>query len=407
MDAYADALEGLGWSRKASEVRSCGRQVFVSACGACGEANACVRASISCDARGCPLCARRHAADRARTLTGAALRVADMVRAREDAIRAELDAQVVEHKAMRDRWAASARAARQRATRARSEGTRRRHEADAARSDAWELASEGRRRKAAYDRKRVGEVRSWRWSLVTISPPWNPEDAEALTIEGLQRRAVDVWERWERVWSRLSAGGLAAATAHVELSDHGHVHLHALVFGPFVLNATLRKAAGCIVDRPALKINGETFAEALESLVREAAKYAVKGPSATGWDWITGASHSKRSTHPVTAARWTVAIHGAQTIRHFGSMRSAVSAEIAAQPEGEVVDDMQRQTAPRCPCCGADALLPPMIRRTVDVARELGPDGWRWHGRESPPGAKVAGAGERLPPRVGFFYRLG
>ena len=409
MDAYADALEGQGWRQGAADARSCGRQVFVSACGACGEQNASVRMSIHCDLRACPNCARRHAADRAQTLTGAALRVSGEVAKHAAEVLVDLDAAVSKARAAVDFWRARRDRALERASKARSASARARELASARASEARGDAAEDRRRGLQWDRSRAGEWKTWRWSLVTISPPWNPEDASELTVDGFKRRIADLWSRWESVWARLSSGGLAAATARLEVSDHAHAHIHALVFGPFVLNDTLRAAAGCIVDRPALKLNGDTYEGALADLVREAAKYAVKGPSASGHAFITGDAQHAPSMHPETAARWTVATHKAQTIRHYGTMRAAVRAEIDAQPTGEADDDLERQSAPRCPCCGADALLPPTIRRTVDVARELGADAWRrgWHGVESPPGAKVAGAGERLPPRVGYFWRVG
>ena len=409
MDAYADALEGHGWRKGASDARSCGRQVFVSACGACGEQNASVRMSVHCDLRGCPNCARRHAADRARTLTGAALRVSGYVATRAAEVLADLDAALAKARDTVDYWTTRRDRSLERASKARSADVRARELASARENTVRCDAAEARRRGLQWDRSRAGEWRTWKWSLVTISPPWNPENPDELTVDGLKRRTADLWARWGRVWERLSSGGLAAATARVELSDHGHVHIHALVFGPFVRNETLRAAAGCIVDRPALKLNGDTYEGALADLVREAAKYAVKASSPSGQAFITGNGFHGRSTHPETAARWTIATHRAQTIRHFGSMRDAVGAEVAAQATGEADDDLERQRAPRCPCCGADALLPPTIRRTVDVARELGADAWRrgWHGVESPPAARVAGAGERLPPRVGYFWRVG
>lgn len=406
----AGAFRTERWPHAASAIEQCGRQCFVSACGACGEENASIRISLHCNLRACPDCSRRLAADRARTLTGAALRVADMVATEAPRVIAKLDAELAEARAAVSYWTDLRDRALGRAEKARTSATRQRELVSAQAHQTRADAAEERRRRAQWDRSRAGEWRSWRWSLVTISPPWNPMDPNELTVEGLRRRVADVWERWDRVWSRLSSGGLAAGTAHVEISDHAHVHVHALVFGPFVLNDTLREAAACIVDRPALKINDETYAAALGDLVREAAKYCVKSSSAMGHGWITGDGEHGNNTHPETAARWTIALHRAQTIRHYGTMRAAVSAETEAQPTSdEPVDDLADQRAPRCPCCGADELLPVSIRLTVDVARKLGPDAWRsgWHGRESPPAARVAGAGERLPPRVGYFWRLG
>ena len=78
---------------------------------------------------------------------------------------------------------------------------------------------------------------------------------------------------------------------------------------------TRQQVTGCIVDRPALKLNGDACEEALADLVREAAKYSVKGPSTSGHGFITGDARHAASMHPETAARWTIATHKAQTIR--------------------------------------------------------------------------------------------
>ena len=406
--AVADAFEAEGWHHAASEIRQCGRQCFTSDCGACGTKNASVRISIHCNLRACPDCARRHAADRARTLTAAALDAMARVAGRAELVIAKLDAQVAEARSAVEYWHKLRDNALRRASKARSSARRDRELASAKAHDGRADAAEHRRSRAQWDRYRAGEFKSWRWSLVTVSPPWDPENPDDLTVAGLRARAADAWQRWDRVWSRLSSGGLAAATARLEASDHAHVHIHALVFGPFVLNETLRGAAGCIVDRPALEINNESYREALADVVREAAKYCLKAGSASRQEWITGDGGNHRSAHPVFAARWTIALHREQTIRYYGTMRAETLDEDEDEGEDKApVDDVKQQMAPLCPCCGADALLPAVIRLTRDVAREVGAEGWRWYGRESPPAARVAGAGERLPPRVGYCWRVG
>lgn len=397
-EGYADALAGLGWSAAAADARGCGSQSFVSACGACGVEVAAVRVSLHCSLRACPLCARRTAAERVRLVTGAALRVAGFVRERSAGVLSRLGAAVASAREAVDLWHG-------RAERASERGA----EELADRHRGREAAAEGRRRSAAWSRSRAGEWASWRWSLLTVSPAWRPLDPVELTVEGLRRRIADAWVRWERVWARLAAGGLAAATARLEVSAHGHVHVHAVVFGGFVGNAALRAAAGCHVDRRAPGPRpGVPAHRVVEDLVREACKYALKAPSSLRAGWVGGSdARSGVSLHPELAARLTVALHREQTVIHYGVMREAVRAESAAQPEGVEDDALAGQSAARCPCCGAHgSLLPPMIRNTAEVARELGSSGWSWVGR-APPRVEGSGASERLPPRVGLYWRTG
>jgi len=397
-EAYADALAALGWHGAASDARGCGSQAFVSSCVACGVEAAAVRVSLHCSLRACPMCARRTAAARVRLVTGAALRVSDLVALRAPGVLATLRETARAARAAVDLW-------RGRAKRAEERGE---HEL-AERHRAREAAAESRRSAAVWRRARAGEWRSWKWSMVTVSPPWRPMDPGELTVEGLKRRIADAWERWERVWDRLSAGGLAAATARLEVSAHGHVHVHALVFAGFVRNGKLRELAGCHVDRRAPGPRpGVPAHRAVEELVREVCKYALKAPSALRAGWVGGSeSRSGVSVHPELAARLTVALHREQAVIHYGVMREAVRAESAAQPEGVEDDALAGQSAARCPCCGASGtLLPPTIRSTAEVARELGALGWIWVGR-APPWVEAGGGGDRLPPRVGLYWRTG
>jgi hypothetical protein len=136
-------------------------------------------------------------------------------------------------------------------------------------------AAMGRRRAARRVEAEVAAVHRWRWRLVTVSPQWAPADPEAVTVAGLRGRSAEVWEAWKRVWGVVGAGGHAAAVAHLECTDGGHVHVHALVFGPFRPKAELASAAGCFVD----------VREADDGAVAEALKYAMKGPGLRSEWW--------------------------------------------------------------------------------------------------------------------------
>lgn len=397
----ADELDAMGRPRQASAIRGCGSQCFTSDCGACSTKNASVRLSLHCDLRVCPFCQRQVSGERTRLIVGAALRVSGYVATQAPDVIVRLKGEVEAAREMAAKYLAHGAAALARGD-----------EALAVRHQERFHAAEGRRSQAQWHLSRAGEHRSWRWTLLTISPRWNPTDPDELTVEGLTRRILDVWDRWHRVWSQcLAAGGLAGATARLEISTAGHVHLHAMVFGGFVRAEKLQLVAGCFVDRRAPKVRqGESAERVMEKFVREAVKYAVKATSSTRWGFVSGEeSRSGASMSPVLAARVTVALESMQTIRHYGPMLDAVGAERAMEPtpSDEPGDDLADQRAPRCPCCGADALLPVQIRRTVDVARELRAVGWQWGSRPSSAVERLAGAGERLPPRVGFFRRVG
>ena len=401
----ADELDAMGRPRQASALRGCGSQCFTSNCNpalGCGAKNASVRMSLHCNLRVCPFCQRQVSGERTRLIVGAALRVSGYVATQAPAVIVRLKGEVEDARAMAQTYLARGAAALARGD-----------EALALRHQGRFHDAERRRSQAQWHLSRAGEHRSWRWTLLTISPRWNPMDPDELTEEGLTRRILDVWDRWHRVWSQcLAAGGLGAATARLEISSAGHVHLHAMVFGGFVRNEKLQEVAGCFVDRRAPKVRqGESASQVMEKFVREAVKYACKSTSSTRWGFVSGEeSRSGASMSPVLAARVTVALESMQTIRHYGPMLDAVGAERNATAEptsDEPVNELEGQRAPRCPCCGADSLMPVQIRRTVDVARELGAVGWQWGSRSSSAVERLAGAGGRLPPRVGFFFRVG
>ena len=120
--------------------------------------------------------------------------------------------------------------------------------------DDSERRAEQHERERRRARRHLAQVQAlargrWSWKLVTVSPPYDPLCEDSFTVGGLQRRFDDLAERVSRLWDEaLSAGGLAAATMSVEISDHGHVHAHLLTFGPWVEPSHVAKVAGCHVD---------------------------------------------------------------------------------------------------------------------------------------------------------------
>jgi len=350
----ARELVALGHARTAERLRLCGTSCEVQTCHGCGDPHATVAVVAGCDVRACVLCARRRAARESARVAGAAERVAgyvwqDLPRAQGETARALF--------AREDQ-------SRHTAARARELGRLRR------------VAGELR---AAWRGK-------WAWRMVTISPPWEPARRESYTPAALAARLDAVRAAWRRVWSEhLGAGGHAAAYVSVECSAGGHVHLHALHYGPYVRHAALAESAGCMVDVRAAR--GDA--------VREVVKYALKAPTPRA-GWMGG--DSAPTTHPRLAAAWVVATRGRRLVEPYGAFRRALAAEDACGPGDE------EREAPRCASCGSCDLTSPARRVTAHVAREAhelaratGRDRWTLR-------AEVAAraGGPALPARVRF-----
>ena len=239
----------------------------------------------------------------------------------------------------------------------------------------------------------------WSWKLVTVSPPYDPLREDSFTVEGLQRRVDDVVGRVSRVWDdALSAGGLAAATMSVEISDHGHIHAHILTFGPWVEPSHVAKVAGCHVDLrrvepralgPRVEVDysvprsyiddGASFqaGETLHDAIVEAVKYTIKLPSETH-AWLSG--EKREVTHPALVARWMAATRSRQLTRHYGLMRDCIEASEALKPDAED-DALREEQAEVVPCrhCGRPVELCPGDARKVRLSSWVmrGPEVWR------------------------------
>ena len=402
--AVAAQIEALGRPQKARALRQCGETAMVWECSPCGDPHASVAVLVGCGLRVCPYCATAAAAAaRARGLRALATLPEVMRRGHSEA----LDA-------------------------ARAE-THKRAEAVAY----WQSKAQGskavdyftRQLTAATERYRVARrveaevasVHRWQWRLITVSPKWTPADPTEVEVEGLRRRSAEAWEAWERVWGVVGAGGHAAAVAHLECSASGHIHVHALVFGPWRDVEDMAEAAGCIVDVQkrydghandddggAEDDDGGAEADigrALRGAATEALKYALKGPGLRS-EWVAGAPYEVAS--PRLAAAWQVACEHAQLVRRWGPMRDADREASTAAPSSDAradaADQLDADAAPSqgrcCASCGASlAGVVPRVERTADVARALGS---RW--TRAPSRHPVWGT--PLPARVALVRRV-
>lgn len=383
--AVGRELRSRGAGELADRFELCGACCAIQGCGDCGARIASATVTTSCDLRICPFCARQRARSHVALLSAALLRVPGYVAARADSHVEALRELLTERERVRDLWELRAARARERFEHATSAAVRAQAVRSIERSSRLAAAADDERAQARFDLERAREAQrgGWSWKLVTVSPRWNPDDARAYTVEGLQERAADAWARWELVRERYAAGGLAAAIAKIEASERGHVHVHALVYGPWIKADSASEIAGCFVDVRAIepRVHGrrasdrarETRGEreqfssenALRDAITEACKYLAKVPSVLRNEWVQG--RSAHTMHPALAASWVLAMRGAKAGRMYGAARDAVACE-RLQREG--ASKVERE--PHCRCCGSYALQPARFESTAVVARMLG-----------------------------------
>ena len=350
-----EELERLGAGHVAARLRKCGSLAMVRPCASCGAKCGHATVPAGCDVRACAVCARRDARESVRDITRAAVRVPDLARQGLRAKRLEL----LEHHA-----AALARLADLSSGLPSTLGPKRRA-ASVARA-------EKQRREAKRDLHALRdlELGSWGWRMVTISPPRDASDATEATPRALRERVCAVWGRWRRVWREAAVRGLAASWARVELSATGHVHIHALYYGPFLPQVWLAKLAGCIVDVRGLRdVPGVSPDKALEGMIREAAKYALKSGSPGSKGWLAGEASSV--VHPRLAAAWTVGTRNLRLRESYGLAHEATAAS-------EVCDPPEAPAPVACWQCGADlSSVDAVLIPTRLLAAQVSVDAWR------------------------------
>ena len=392
--SVARELEALHAPDAASSLRACGSWVSVYRCAVHGDVTREVQAS--CGKRVCPWCSRVQAQRAGERVTSAAQRVSGYVAARAGGVyRVEASFAADEADKAARHYARGERAAQQGrhdvAARHRARG-----DAAAKRAARHRLSAHQARRCAGIAlpskpskrtrRERIGSRRvvggAWSWKLVTIAPPWRPDLASEYSPEGLGMRVEDVFARVGRAWDDvLSVGGLASLTTRCELSDGGHVHAHALYFGPHISREAMARAMGCHVWVSRVELGADGRPD-LEGAVREAVKYALKSPSPLRAQWIAGGD--ARVAHPRLAAAWVVGTRDVHLLRHRGVIRDALAADTKTR---EARAEHKHQTDPAtgercCPVslsrggkvvvvCGRP-LAPARMVRTTDLASQLG-----------------------------------
>lgn len=372
VDQVADELRALGHGEIARHLAGCGRITAVQSCRDCAEQWATAELTTSCNVRVCPLCARRLARERVDRLAPALGRIAGYVAAQALATAERRLSDSAESERLAAHHAELAARARARAELA--QGTERLRALSAAEIHAARaLARLEAARRARWDAARAREAHRgrWSWRLVTVSPPWHPLDGDEYSVDGLAARVVDAWERWERLREAYAVDGLAGAIASIECSDAGHVHVHALVYGPWMQHQRAVAIAGCHVDLRSLdtgRAQGRTTEERVRAALVEAAKYAIKSPSPLSHAWVSG--EARRVAHPRLAAAWVIATRAKKLGRVYGVARDAIAAQAAEDAATPRVE--RPRSEPSCRCCGSYDLSQPRAESTETAARFFG-----------------------------------
>ena len=360
--AIAAELRQLRRSYLADRLAQCGQVARVWDCSECGEQNARAIVSLSCGSRACPDCTRELTNARVQRALHAVVRVGSFVEARRPSTIAKLAKAEAKAEAARDFWDRMAGRARRPASLAKI----------VARHD----KAEAKRKRLAWQGYHAAQA-CWGWRLVTVSPQWRPSDPRECSALRLAARRKSALAAWKRIWAQIETGGLAAAQVSVELSDAGHVHVHALVYSGWLSKKYLRALAGCFVDVREVSARPCDVARygaegAVARALREAVKYAIKSPGPRRQSWQGGQRY--RVAHPGLVARWTIANERAQLGRAYGVLRDCFEAS-----EAEASSAPQPERPHTCPVCKAPLSGEGRRVTTRDLARSLSP--WEWRSR--------------------------
>jgi hypothetical protein len=326
-------------------------------CGSCGLERAGAVILTGCDNRACPQCAAQLSRERIDRLAPAFGRVSGYFAARREAAIEALRKACELHKDSELYWLGCGKSQRVTAAKERYKLAR------------WQL-------------ERLRE-NTWGYKLLTISPPWNPSDPTEYTTARIRARIEDCFARWGRIWAKLGCEGLAAAIVSVEVSDGGHIHLHACLWAPYVQESHLAKLAGCFVHIREVKaspndkiLRGLNIEESLYKAIKEAVKYTCKAPSSKQ-DWVNGAR--RKVLHPELAVRWVMATKNMQLGRTYGLMKDAMKAERAANAGDAAQAQADNQSGLQCPHCRTPLTGFPRVENTRELAKAL--TEWEWKHR--------------------------
>ena len=227
--------------------------------------------------------------------------------------------------------------------------------------------------------KTLDEVEGYEWQLITLNPQYDPDRrSEDMSIEGLRDRAQACVGAWRNLWRTDLKGPGAAMLRCVEISERGHVHIHAIYYGPSVDKAGIAKRASKLTGR-ACRVDAKRIkggAKGVANAARYAAKSVKGSASAFDEDFLAG-EKSGRLLNPELAARWELAAHSLRLSECYGALRGLSVPR--PDEEGGPHDD----GAVRC-SCGSEGRFTTIYRNVQSYLIEChlkgkaGIEGNRW-----------------------------
>jgi hypothetical protein len=334
-------LRSLREFKLADRIDSCGRSAYSTKCVDCGADPAKIILFTGCDARACPMCARRAAEETIRTMSEA---VDIFEEQRGDRV---------------TRTLLKLETRRARAVKRRDRCRGKLYQIDrgpngyvllaahyAARAE-WKKWST----RAASAAGRISTLRrsvrgdAWSWKWLTLGMRWDVMDEANYAALGIRSRLVELQTRLRLLAKALSFEGCAGSVASFEISPKGHVHVHLLTYGPWRDPNWLNKQVfgdswraddrerlgtvriGKVVDRAnaELRARDPRFPDIVPSPIRSAKealreiiKYSFKSPTPLRVEWLAG--ERAQVTHPKLVAAWQVGAKGRQLRRCYGAM---------------------------------------------------------------------------------------
>lgn len=190
----------------------------------------------------------------------------------------------------------------------------------------------------------MAEVEGYRWQLLTQSLQYDSDRrSEDMSVEGLRRRILMVSKMAKELWARgLKADG-AAFLRCIEVSVKGHVHMHAMYYGPPVTRRLLEEIGKKFSRGRGCRSNVRPIKGGKNGVAR-ATRYVAKGvkgsAAAFNEDYLAG-DRSGTMLYPQLAARWELAAANLRLAEAYGALRGLAlpapeKAESTFEDDGEV-----------------------------------------------------------------------
>jgi len=174
-----------------------------------------------------------------------------------------------------------------------------------------------------YAAKTLDEVPGYEWQLLTVNPQYDPDRrSDDMSVKGIRSRALANIKVGKELWKKQLRCPGAVMLRCIEISDRGHVHIHAIYYGPPVEKRLASEVAAKLYRRQVLvsvkRIKGG--AKGVARAARYAAK-SVKGSAAAFDEDFLAGEKSGKLLHPQLAARWELASKNLRLSEAYGAIR--------------------------------------------------------------------------------------